>query len=90
MTPQKAMAATLGKLGIPAKRIEVYGSQIMITAWSEGAAREWASALSAFSKVRAVIRSREENSDISKTLKANPGLTVSRLYHEVWRVAAVI
>ena len=40
-TPQTKMAQALKECGLPAKRIEVYGSQVMITAYSEAAARKW-------------------------------------------------
>ena len=47
-TPQELMQETLSKSGIPYKEIRCYGSQIMVTAWSEGAARKWAALLAKF------------------------------------------
>lgn len=45
MTPQQAMKARLEELKIPYKSLDVYGSQIMVTCWSENAAKRWHSVL---------------------------------------------
>ncbi len=82
-TPQQRMKAKLESCGIPAKRVDVYGSQIMITAWSRGAAEKWASLLSRFAKVSRVI----ESMDYAKENK-NTVLLPSAV--KVWRVGATI
>lgn len=56
MSIQATMKATLEKTGIPHKEIKVYGSQIVITSWSEEAAKKWADVLSQFATVRCVTK----------------------------------
>ena len=91
MTTQDKLKAQLEKAGIPYKEIHCYGSQVMITAWSFKAAKEWANLLTKFcsGKVR-VVESRDETKDPERILKANPGLVKSHFYHEVWRIGATI
>lgn len=78
---QQQMKATLAKSGIAFKRIDVYGSQIMVTAWSEDAAKKWSSLLANFSTVNAVYKTRDEN-------RADGA--VNPRSHRVWRVSATI
>lgn len=87
-TLQQQMQATLAKLPIPYKRINCYGNQIVVTAWSQDAANRWASVISQFATVRTVKQVYEETKDPTPYLKANPGLTKQHFYHEVWRVYA--
>lgn len=88
MTIQQQMKATLEKTGLPYKRIECYGSQIVVTAWSEEAARKWASLLSRFATVRNVVHSREKTRYDDHFRKENPGLVKSAFFHDVWLVGA--
>lgn len=91
MTIQEQLKAQLEKTGIPAKEIRVYGSQIMITAWSEAAAKRWAHVLNGFATtVRPIVRSMDETKDDSRIRKANPGLVKSKFHHDVWRVWATV
>ena len=83
MTKQEKMADLLGKFGIPSKEIKCYGSQIMITCWSEGAAKKFAGVLSKFAKIRAVRESLDYN-------KVNTSTRLVPSTHKVWRVWAVI
>ena len=83
MTPQQAIQAKLGTVGIPAKEIRVYGSQIMITAWSEGAARKWARLLAQFATVKAMKESVEYT-------KVNAGGCLNPSTYRVWLVWAVL
>ena len=83
MTSQQQIAATLAKSGIPAKEIKVYGSQIMIVAWSRGAADKWASLISKFAKVRGVVKSYDHD-------KINTNTVLRPSSHDVWLVAATI
>lgn len=48
MTPQEKMKAKLELLGLPFKKIDVYGSQIMVTAYGESVANKWHSILCKF------------------------------------------
>lgn len=69
MTPQEKMQKKLEQSGIPAKRIHVYGSQIVITAWGEEAAEQWRSLLTRCGfKVRGIIKSREHNIENKNTV----------------------
>lgn len=88
MNPAKRLQAYLETLNIPFKRVHCYGSQVMITAWSEGAAKRWAELLSSIADVQSVYASVDENEDQAAKHAANPSL-VKRVYtHKVWRVAA--
>jgi hypothetical protein len=84
MTIQEMMAAKLAELEIPSKKIQVYGSQIVITCWSLEAANRFAQALSHFAKVRRVIESLDEKAD------SDCFTPPSEKYVKVWRVGAVI
>ena len=81
-TTQQTMTAKLEASGIPFKTINVYGNQIVVTAWSHDAATKWASLAARFAKVRCIIESVDEN-------KTQTG---SRLVerHRVWRMFAAI
>ena len=77
--PQQKMKAGLESLGIPYKEINVYGRQIMVTAWSRSAAQRWVGALSRFGgKLRC-----GEGVDYAKENK-NTVLRPSTI--KVWRV----
>jgi len=77
------MEEKLHQSGIPAKEIKVFGSQIMITAWSKDAARKWASLLSNFAKVRGIVKT----TDLAKEQK---GTVLRPTRVTVWRVGAYI
>lgn len=83
-TPQQKMQAALAKSGIPAKEIKVYGSQIMITAWSFEAAQKWASLLKKLnpSKIRT-----GQGIDYAKE---NKGTNLCPSTIKVWRVWATL
>lgn len=82
-TPQQRIKATLQRAGIPAKQIDVYGSQIMITAWSQDAARKWFRLLQQFcSTTRQPLESTDDN-------KAQKGTRLVE-FHKVWRVWGTI
>lgn len=83
MTTQKKMEALLASAGIPAKEIRVYGQQIMITTWSEDAARRFAGLVGAFARVRRVWESMDDNAE-------NRNTVLRPTKHVVWRMAAVI
>lgn len=82
-TKQEQLKATLAKAGIPAKKIDVYGSQIVVTAWSRAAADKWASLLSKFSTVRGVVQSYDHD-------KVNTNTVLRPSSHTVWIVGAYI
>jgi len=88
MTPQQQMKELLAKVDIPAKTIECYGSQIVVTAWSDEAARKWAAVLNRFAEVRGIVKTIEKTKDPSGYFAANPGLVKSTFVHDVWRVFA--
>ncbi len=83
MTTQETMQAKLSTLGIPAKDIHCYGSQIVITAWGQDAAHKWASVLAKFSKVKAMRECFDYNQE-------NKNTCLLPSSHKVWRVWATI
>ncbi|MGI9489328.1 MAG: hypothetical protein ACR2RF_26260 [Geminicoccaceae bacterium] len=93
MTPQQKMKAMLAKTGIPHKEIECYGSQIVITSWSEAAARKWASLLANFATVRGIVKTTDYNKDqhaaYDRKIKRR-GVAPSIAIHDVWRTFAAV
>jgi hypothetical protein len=89
-TLQQRMKAMLEKSGIPFKKIDCYGSQIVITAWSEDAARKWAVLLGQFATFRGITHGMDKTQDDSAIRKANPGLVKANFFHDVWHVFASI
>lgn len=82
-TPQEQIQETLAKSGIPAKEIRCYGSQIMITAWSQDAATKWAMLLAKFSTVKNTVRTVDY-------CKENKNTVMMPSTVEVWRVWATV
>jgi hypothetical protein len=78
------MKETLEGAEIPFKKVECYGSQIVITAWSQEAANKWATLLGTFSEVRGQTRGLDEKFD------AKPGTPPSQKYTQVFRVFAAL
>lgn len=83
MNHQKKIKALLEETGIPAKEIQVYGQQIMVTTWSEDAARKFAALVGNFARVRRVWESLDDNLE-------NRGTSLLPTRHKVWRMAAVM
>lgn len=83
MTPQEQMKAKLTGLGIPYKQIDVFGSQIIVTAWSEAAANKWHSVLRRFTASRRPVRSVDNN-------KVNMKTNLNPSFHYVWLVGGTI
>jgi len=76
--------AMLAKIGVPTKTVEQYGSQLVITCWSEPMARRAAHIVSlATWKLRGVTRS----IDYAKE-NTNTGMNPSKI--DVWRVFACL
>ena len=90
MTPQEQMKTELEKAGLPYKEIQCYGSQIVVTSWSQEAASKWVHLLNRFATVRGTVRTRDYTKDPSGYYKANPGLVKSVFTHEVWRTFASV
>jgi hypothetical protein len=82
-TPQQRMKTKLETLGIPFKQIDVFGSQIIVTAWSETAARKWYSVLCKFTTSKRPVKSIDYN-------KENRGTCLTATVHEVWRIGGTI
>ena len=78
-TTQHKIKAALLKTGLPVKEIEVYGSQIVITAWSVDAANNWASVVARFATLRGVIASMDYD-------EKNTNTVMLPSCHKVWRV----
>jgi hypothetical protein len=84
MTVQAQIKALLSKSGIPAKEIEVYGSQIVITSAGEASARKWAALIAKFAKIRGVIEAYDEVKQPTTGTCLHPQMV------KVWRVFAAI
>jgi hypothetical protein len=83
MSLQETMKQKLESVGLPYKEIKCYGSQIMITAHSEGAAKQWAGILAKFSRVRGMVTS-VDHAKVNKNTVMKPSLV------QVWRVWSTI
>jgi len=83
MTPQAKLKAKLESLGLPYKEIKVYGSQVMITAWSESAANKWHGVICKFTNSRRPVRSVDYN-------KVNENTCLIPTVHEVWLIGGTI
>lgn len=84
MSVQQRMQELLGKAGIPAKEIKVYGSQVMITCWGRDSAVRFGDLLKTFcSKVRGPIQTADYD-------KVNQNTVLKPSRHEVWRVWGTI
>ena len=83
MSTQEAMKAKLESSGLPFKEIKVYGSQIVVTAWSREAALKWASFIAKFATVFCGITAIDECRQNDKLI-GNPSVV------EVFRVFARI
>ena len=81
MTPQDRMKAKLSEMSIPFKTIEVYGSQIVITTYSESSARKWVQLIGRFAAIRGVLSTTED-------AKENRGTCLIPSQVDVWRVYA--
>ncbi len=77
-TVQEQMRATLEASGLPYKRVNVYGRQIVVTAWSRDAAIQWGSLLAKFARVlRVGLESKDYNQE-------NEGSNLCPTTHPVW------
>ncbi len=83
MSIQEQMKAKLLDSGIPAKQINVYGSQIVITALSRNTIMRWTTLLSRFASIKAV----KESVDYTKE---NQNTVLRPTTIKVWRVWATI
>ena len=83
MSAQEKLKAKLESLGLPYKEIKVYGSQIMVTAWSESAALKWHSILCRFTTSKRPVRSIDYN-------KVNTNSVLLPDTHEVWLIGGTI
>jgi hypothetical protein len=84
LEPIKQIEAILRASGIPAKEIRCYGSQIMVTAWSQTAARKWFRLLHGFAET---VRQPTLTTDYNKV---NKNTCLVPTVHKVWRVWATI
>lgn len=78
-TTQDKIKAALLKTGLPVKEIEVYGRQIVVTAWSLDAANNWAAVIAKFATLRGVVASMDYNEKNTNTVMIPSA-------HKVWRV----
>jgi hypothetical protein len=83
MTIQQQIKAKLAETGLPHKEIQVYGSQIVITAWSRDAAAKWGAVIAKFAKIKGIIEAIDYD-------KKNTNTVLRPSTHNVWRVFATI
>lgn len=84
MTVQEKFRALLGKVDLPSKSIDVYGSQIVITCHSESASEKWASILRKFSTVEKVALKCLDDAKVNRNTVMNPSrVTVWRTYARI-------
>lgn len=76
----------LESVDIPKKQINCYGSQIVVTCWSQDAAEKWVNVLNKFATVRGVIKTVDE----ATLQKMRTGLVMKSNLIDVWRVYARI
>lgn len=79
-TAQARIKATLGKLGIPAKQIDCYGSQIVVTSQSRDTADRWALALGKFATVKGTLESLDDGAENKNTVLRPTTVKVWRTY----------
>lgn len=84
MTQQEQLKSLLSQVGIPSKSIEVYGSQIVVTCYSESAAEKWASVLRKFATVKRVALKSLDDA------KVNTNTVMMPSHVNVWRTYATI
>lgn len=82
-TPQDRMRDHLEALGLPYKKIDVYGSQIVVTALSVDAAKRWTCLLSQFAKVRGTTDSYDEAAANKNTTLRPSRIRVFRVFARV-------
>ena len=82
-TIQQRMRAKLEQAGLPFKAVEVYGRQIVVTAWSHKSALQWNELLGMFCTVRRIVKTADE-------AKENKGTVLLTTMIPVWRVFAAI
>lgn len=80
---QSVMKEKLEKAGLPYKKIEVYGRQIVVTTYGEETARRWFLLLANFAKVKGPL----ESLDLAKEQK---GTNLNQSYVKVFRVFGTI
>ena len=81
---EQKLEGLFNELGIKTKEINCYGSQVVVTCWSQGEAEKTATTLKKGSfKIRGIIKSFDYNKDQSKRK------TVSPTVHTVYKVFAM-
>lgn len=82
-TPQDKMRERLESVGIPYRKVDVYGSQIVITSACLETATKWASLLGHFAHVKSVMHSMDE-------AKVNTNTVLRPTMVKVWRTYATL
>jgi hypothetical protein len=78
-TPQEQMKARLESVGIPAKEIKVYGSQIMVTCVGQPTAARWHTLLYKFCK-------RVKSGETLEHTKKNSNTVLLPSVTKVWKI----
>lgn len=80
LSPAKLLQAKLAEVDIPARDINCYGRQIMITTAGEESARRWADLVGKFSAVQSVTQGMDDIRNVAGSLR----------HIKVWRVWATV
>jgi len=83
MTTQEKIKAKLEQVGLPYKKIDCYGRQIVVTSLGRDTASKWASVLGKFSKVKGVVRDYDYAKENKRSV-LNPSIV------PVWRIYSTI
>ena len=82
MTPQVQLKNRLENIGIPYRRVEVYGQQIVVTCMAAETALRWASLIAQIAKVRGTIKTIED-APTSRKARLHNYVDVYRVYARV-------
>lgn len=66
--------------GIPAKEVKVYGSQIMVTAFSRAAAEKWAHLIGKFATFKSMVESMDYCKENKNTVMIPSAIKVWRVW----------
>ncbi len=83
MTLQKQMKDKLESLGLPYKKIKVYGTQITVECISLDSIEKWRAILAKFCKIRGIVEDTVENQVNKNTVLLPTRHKVHRLYAQI-------
>lgn len=80
-TVQQRIKSVLERSGLPYRKIDVYGSQIVVTTTCEASAKKWGSLIRKFAKLRGIVKSVDDVPTSKRRFKVlHPVITVWRTF----------